>query len=93
MNNELILGVGVPLMSGVIAFAVGWGYMKGEARIFITHPQHRDVCEKVKEGESLKRAEIYETMREGLGQQNLKMDELIRAVGRIEGVIQRNNGV
>jgi len=82
---EIAFAIGTPLICGVISFAVSWGYAKGESKTFITHPQHRERCDVVKKEQSEKRAEMYDVMREGFSQQNLKMDELIRAVGRIEG--------
>jgi len=86
---ETGLAIGVPVVSAVGAFLVSWGYYKGKQELFLTHPQHRDLCAKVSEGESEKRENIYGTMRDGFKEQGLKMDELIRAVGKIEGMLTK----
>lgn len=71
----------LPILSAVVAFAVSWGYVKGEKKIFITHPDHRDICQDRAEN-------IYADIKRNHSKTQDQYAEIMRALGRIEGKIE-----
>jgi len=79
---EIALAIGVPFASGTLAFAVSWGYMRGEKQVFVTHPDHRVICHDRAE-------EIYSDIKKNYTKTQDQYADIMRALGRIEGKLEK----
>ena len=72
---------GGTLFGGIVGGAVSWGYMKGEKKIFVTHPDHRQLCHD-------RAVELHSK----IDNLSLKIEDqtlaIVKALGKVEGKLE-----
>lgn len=82
---EIAIITGVPAVSLAGSMLVAWGSSRGERKIYVTHPQHREICSEKSEA-------TFKRINEVVDAGNQQRGEILRAIGRIEGAISKMNG-
>lgn len=85
---ELLIG-GITLIGSV---GIAYGMLKGKQDIFITHPDHRQICDEKQMDNKNSRKEIYNLIEAKFDKADQKRDRIIETLGNIEGQLLRMNG-